>query len=77
MTNTEIVQNILTQFGKIIDLEPLALNEEGSCRLVFDGETELNLELLFIITTESGRWFLWTCRKQLLLARKIMFWVMW
>ena len=45
MTNMDIVQDILKQFGKIIDLEPLALNEEGSCRLVFDGDTELNLEL--------------------------------
>ncbi|MCG8529814.1 MAG: type III secretion system chaperone [Desulfovibrionales bacterium] len=45
MENREIVQTVLQEFGKIIDLETLGLNDEGSCRLMFDQDIEVNIEV--------------------------------
>ncbi|SIN76773.1 type III secretion system chaperone [Halodesulfovibrio marinisediminis] len=45
MDNHTIIQGVLKEFGKIIDLESLALNQDGSCKLMFDNELEINFEL--------------------------------
>lgn len=45
MKNLLTIQKILKEFGKILDLEALALNEGGGCRLMFDNDLEVNLEL--------------------------------
>lgn len=56
MNNHQKIQHILTQFGKHVSLESIKLNKDGSCRLFFDNNIEVNLELdnatdsLFIIS---------------------------
>lgn len=45
MNNYQKMQQILQQFGKQVALDSLKLNDEGSCRLFFDNQVEVNLEL--------------------------------
>ncbi len=45
MNNYQKMQQILQHFGKQVALDSLKLNDEGSCRLFFDNEVEINLEL--------------------------------
>jgi hypothetical protein len=45
MNNHEKIQQILKQFGERIALEALELNDDGSCRIIFDSHLEVNLEL--------------------------------
>lgn len=44
MDNLAIVQNVLKEFGKIIELDSIALNDTGSCKLVLD-DLEIHLEI--------------------------------
>lgn len=45
MNNHTKIQQILKQFGERIALETLELNEDGSCRIIFDNHLEVNLEM--------------------------------
>lgn len=45
MNNHKEIQQIIKQFGERIALETLELNEDGSCRIIFDNHLEVNLEV--------------------------------